>query len=295
MMINNDFPIIAHVMRGYLGRTETFIGNQINILRNYRSVIFCHHQLNGHGYPQDNVISVVNNLPHGIRIFDRIAYSSARILLPMAVDILVEQASKLSVSLIHFHFLVDARFFLSLKRKTGLPAIASAYGYDVSSFPRWYKGYGMRYLKPLFTEIEFFLAMSQDMKKDMINLGFPEEKIIVHYHGIDTKRFLYPERKYSDKDGVNILVCGTLEIKKAQHLVLKALRSVEKQRMTEKNFHITFVGDGPMRHYLERQVRDYGWEKKVTFAGFIPHYKEDLVSEYKKADIFSLPSITVKE
>jgi colanic acid/amylovoran biosynthesis glycosyltransferase len=289
-------PVVAHVMRGYLGRTETFIGNQVFSLENYRPIILCHHRIDGHSYPFDDIVSINDIIPKHSRVLDSLVYRSARILTPMSANALFRHAISSSTCIIHFHYLVDARFFLPFKRIVGLPTLVSAYGYDVSSFLKRYWGYGKKYLKPLFDETEFFIAMSQDMKQDMINLGCPEEKIIIHYHGIDTKRFAYPERIYTNnKDEVRILICGTLEIKKAQHLVLEALRLIEQRQMTKQRFHVILVGDGPMRSYLERQVTGYGWENIVTFAGHIPHHEQRLDKEYQKADIFSLASnITVK-
>ncbi len=294
-MKENEIPVVAHLVRGYLAHTETFIGNQLVALHDYSPVVLCHHLVDGHGYPQDNVASVISLLSPRSRIFDALVYRSMRVLTSTATNALARRAISWSARLFHFHYLVDARFFLSLKRHTGLPALVSAYGYDVSWFPKRYWGYGNRYLKPVFNEIELFIAMSQDMKQDMISIGCPEEKIIVHYYGTDAKLFACSERRYDDKDVVNILVCGTLEVKKAQHIVLEALRVVEQRSMAKRRFHVTLVGDGPMRSQLERQVTDYGWQDVVTFAGFIPYHTGRLMTEYQNADIFSLPSITVKD
>ena len=289
-----EIPVVAHVMRGYLARTETFIGNQIVTAETYQSIVLCHHRVEGHSYPLDNIASVSDLLSPCARLVDSLCYRAVRKLAPSAANMLARHAITSHVCLLHFHYLVDARFFLPLKHNTGLPSLVSAYGYDVSSFPREYLGYGKRYLKPLFNNIELFVAMSQDMRRDLVSLGCPEERIVVHYYGADTRRFVYPERKYHDNYEVNILVCGTLEIKKAQHLVLEALRLVEQRKMAKRRFRVTLVGSGPMRPRLEQQVTDYGWGDVVTFTGHIPHHQQNLIEEYRRADIFSLPSITVK-
>ena len=289
----DDRPKVAHVLRGYLATTETFIGNQIVSLREFQPIVLCHYRVNGHSYPVPNLVSVDELLPLHLRVVDSIAYK-ARLLSPAAARALARSVLQQKAQLIHFHYLVDARFFLELKRITGLPAMVSAYGYDVSSFPRKYGGYGRRYLRPLFDEIELFVAMSPDMRHDLIRLGCPDERIAVHYYGTDTRRFAYPERKHVDEDEIEILACGTLESKKAQHLTLEALRSADRRGMLKRRFRITFVGDGPMRSRLQRQVAKYGWQDRVTFMGHVPHHEEALVDTYRRADVFSLPSITVK-
>lgn len=281
-------------MRGFMGPTETFIGNQIITLKRYRPVVFCHHRIQNVSYPINNVYCAQELLPPLFRQVGNLSYRVARFLPSMSAKVLVEQVRAESVRLLHFHYLVDARFFLSLKRLTQLPAVVSVYGYDVSSFPHLLWGYGLRYLKPVFQEMDYFIAMSQDMRKDLVTLGCLSDKIIVHYYGTDTRRFAYPEREYIDKDEVIILACGTLEIKKAQHLILQALRLVEQRKMANRRFRVEFIGDGPMRLSLEKQVAEYGWQDRVTFFGHIPHHEDRLIQTYRQADIFSLPSITVK-
>jgi colanic acid/amylovoran biosynthesis glycosyltransferase len=193
------------------------------------------------------------------------------------------------VRLLHYHFLTDARFFLGIKRKTGLPAIVSAYGYDVSSFPAAWKGIGLRYIRPVFDRIDCVLAMTEDMKRDLIALGCPEGRIRVHYHGINTRRFQYLERNYQDDGLPTVLSCGRFVPKKGQARLLEALRRIDRRG---RRFRLVLVGDGPLRRNLEQVVSSYGWEHCVTFAGHLPHIGPELVSQYQKANIFALPSTT---
>ena len=129
-------PAVAHIIRAYLARTETFVGNQIATLERYRPVVFCHHRLPNPGYPVDDVCILQQLLAPVPRLVDRAGYRLARYLPPFSARLLAERARGESVRLLHFHYLVDARFFLALKRLTGLPAVVAAYGYDVSAFPR---------------------------------------------------------------------------------------------------------------------------------------------------------------
>jgi colanic acid/amylovoran biosynthesis glycosyltransferase len=127
-------------------------------------------------------------------------------------------------------------------RRTGLPAIASAYGYDVTLFPRQYKGLGLRYLRPVFDRLDCVLAMSDDMRDDLLKLGCPAAKVEVHYHGSPTGRFEYPERHYGTTEPLTILCCARLEPIKGQHLVLEALRRLA--RGPRVDWRLVFVGTG---------------------------------------------------
>jgi colanic acid/amylovoran biosynthesis glycosyltransferase len=142
--------------------------------------------------------------------------------------------------------------------------------------------------------MDCFIAMSKDMRQDLTQIGCPENKIIVHYYGIDTDRFAYPERTYPEKRVVNILVCGTLEPKKAQDRVLQALHLWEQSGQSSYSFTVTFMGDGPLRPKLESLVHSFGWQDRVRFLGHVPYHEPRLVEEYRQADIFTLPSITIK-
>jgi colanic acid/amylovoran biosynthesis glycosyltransferase len=150
----------------------------------------------------------------------------------------------------------------------------------------------VNYLKPIFGEMDCFIAMSDDMRRDLIGIGCPEEKIVVHYHGIDTDRFSFPERTYPDRDRVNILLCGRIEPKKAHAHVLRALRMWEERARRPGTFEVTIMGSGPLREPLEKLVHDYGWQDRVRLLGHVPHGDPRLVDEYRRADIFAQPSVT---
>lgn len=290
-----EHPTVAHVVRGFLAPTETFISNQIRTLTRYRPLVLCHHRRPGLAHTFADVYAVADELPPWSRTVDRLMYRGLRRLPAASAQLLAAQARAQDARLLHIHYLVDARFFLALKRLTRLPVVVSGYGYDVSSFPRAAWGYGRRYLQPIFDELDCFIAMSHDMRRDLMRLGCPEHKIVVHYYGTDTDRFIYSDRTYRDTPSVKILMCGTLEPKKAQDRVLQALRLWEQRTPGGPSFQVTFMGNGPLRPRLEKLVTNYGWRDRVRFLGHVPYDSERLVAEYRAADIFTLPSVTLGE
>ncbi len=287
-----DKPVVAHLIRSYRAPTETFIYYQLKFLQSFKPIVFCHKKNKNDQNSINNIFASMEMLKGYHKKFAHYSYKMFRHLTSKECEIFKEIISQHNTKLLHFHYAVDARYFLRLKRKLHLPSVVSLYGYDVSSFPRLYLGYGRSYLKPIYEEIDKFLAMSEDMRKDLIKLGCPEKKIIIHYYGVEVQSFAFPERKYEDKDVVNILMVGTLEVKKAQHIVLTALRSIEKY--LKNKFTVSIVGSGPMSKHLHKMVREYSWNEKVKFFGFIPYGSEELIKVYRNADIFALPSTTVK-
>jgi colanic acid/amylovoran biosynthesis glycosyltransferase len=181
---------------------------------------------------------------------------------------------------------------IGLQRRTALPALASAYGYDVSMFPRALGGLGRRYLRRVFDRLDCVLAMSEDMREDIIALGCPATKVAVHYYGSDTVRFRVPERVHAGTAGLTILCAGRLERYKGQELVLEALRRLGPV-VLDRDLRLVFVGDGSSRPRLEGMVAQFGWSDRVTFAGHVAHERAALVEHYRDADLFVHPSFTL--
>ena len=284
---------VGHFVRGFLHPTETFIRNQIKSLTRYEPKVYCHHFLQENTHLDFDVVSVLEILPKQKRLLQYWAYKLSKTLLPGSARIIAEHLMKKGIKILHFHYLVEARFYLPIMRYLKLPTIVSGYGWDVSSFPLKKFGYGRKYIQPIFREMDLFIAMSEDMRRDMMKIGCPDSKIVVHYFGNEINRFVFPERQYKYKTELRILFCGRLAGKKAPHLVLNALKILEDEKNNMPDWKLVFVGDGPLRGLLEAKVSEFGWNDKVDFIGHIPYHDIRFVEEYKKADIYILPSMTV--
>ena len=186
---------------------------------------------------------------------------------------------------LHAHFAVDAAYFIDLKRSWGSPLVVSCYGYDVSSFPHQYLGLGRHYLHRVWQSADVVLAMSNDMRFSLLQLGCPSEKIRVHYHGIDLTRFVFQSRT-STSDQVIILFVGSLDVeKKGVEYLIRAFAEVANRR---PHVQLRLIGKG--QENAEKLVRSFGLENKVSFGGFVRH--DQLPAEYAAADIFCHPSVT---
>ncbi|MEM4314618.1 MAG: glycosyltransferase family 4 protein [Candidatus Pacearchaeota archaeon] len=274
---------VLHLERKFTSKTETFIVNQINTIKNFNVIVATTKKL--------------NNLNCDKQVIEplKVSYISrtGKYLSNKTALSLFEAIKQFKVDIIHIHYLVDALFFLKLIDKFNLPKIVSCYGYDVSSFPNRFLGIGRLLLKKVFDKCDYFLAMSNDMKSDLLKLGCPKEKIIVHYYGTDVKRFYYPDRKYKNNSKIKLLIVGTVEEKKAQHLVIMALSRIIKDYI---NIELHIVGgDGGYLSKCQRLVEKYNLGKNVFFHGFIPHNSNELLNFYKNSDIFLLTSITLND
>lgn len=273
---------VLQLERKFTSKTETFIVNQINTIKNYNVIVatICDTKL----LPCEKQTIT----PQNISFISR----SAKYLSSKTANDLYRQLKKYRIDLIHTHYLVDAIFFSKLTKLFSVPKICSAYGYDVTSFPNHFWGLPNLFMKNIFQEYDHFLAMSDDMKNDLLKIGCPDRKIKVHYYGTDIKRFLINQRDYEIIGKIKMLSVGTIEEKKAQHLVIEALSKINKQ-ISDFEYHI--VGSGDYLKICKQKVTEIWLSDKVIFHGYIPHYEDRLVKFYQDADIFILPSITLKD
>jgi len=193
------------------------------------------------------------------------------------------------VDILHFHYGTDAGVFIDSITQSNIPSVVSFYGYDCSSFPTWYFGYGRRYLQKVFKYTDYCLAMSEDMKSDLLDIGCPEHKIIVHYYGTDVENFHY-ERKYGTKNDVIFLIVGSLVLQKGHIFLLQAL--TKARQITNRDIMLRIVGTGYLESELKNIVRKNDLGKCVHFVGPLKYLSKEFLSEFYNADVFVHPSVT---
>lgn len=193
---------------------------------------------------------------------------------------------------------VDAQFFFPdgpaaaiLAGELGLPLSIKARGSDIHFW-----GQRPRALEQMLRaakQAAGLLAVSHALRRDMAMLGMPEDKIAVHYTGLDRERFHPMERKAARAlvsaipelgiwvDGPLIVTPGSLIAIKGQRLAIGAL-----EHLPEVHLALAGVGEdeAALRQFaLERRVAD-----RVQFLGQVSH---DLLPQlFSAADAIVLPS-----
>jgi len=142
--------------------------------------------------------------------------------------------------------------------------------------------------------IRFFdriVAVSKEVKKDMLRYKIPEEKIRVIDNGIALERF---EKVVETKDIKNQLgfeeniriigTIGSLGMEKGHVYLLEAARQILD---VIKGLKFLIIGDGPLRKQLEEKSEKLGIREHVIFMG----RRKDIPELLMAMDIFVLPSI----
>jgi len=278
---------VIHLRRTILPPTETFIYSQLIHLPPEKAVVLTRDVQNLESFHGLTVSAFSQESENWHKCWSRFNYRIFRRMTKFERDFYVREILAFKPDLLHVHFAVDAAYFSNVWRQVHLPVVVSCYGYDISSFPNRYGGWGGHYLQKVWRFASLILAMSNDMREDLLRLGCPDEKIRVHYHGINLERFKYVDRG-SDVKKVRILFVGSLTRRKGVEDILRAFAQIAKQRPQTE---LRFVGSGVIRSNLEQMARSWGLESRVSFAGFIEHKK--LQDELSFAHIFCHPSRTL--
>lgn len=164
---------------------------------------------------------------------------------------LSRQLKPLKPQLIHAHFGVCGTLALPLATMLKVPLIVTFHGFDASMTDDYARRSSITtrvYLRrrdQLKHKASRFIAVSDFIKGKLVKQGFPEDKICVHYIGIDTDRF-QPDPTIERRPAV--LFVGRLVEKKGCEYLIRAMSAVQQQ---VPDAELVIIGDGPLRHQLE--------------------------------------------
>lgn len=196
-------------------------------------------------------------------------------------------ASENQINLMHCHG-YKSNFYGLLAGKKWIPIVTTNHNWLTSHWKlRAYRRFDSLLIR-YFTRI---IAVSDGVRKEMLRYGVPKEKIRVIDNGIDLTRFgdtRSPEairEEFGIKKGVTVIgTVGNLGAEKGHVYLLQAAKGIVHSVGTVK---FVFVGDGPMRVYLEHEALALGIRDNVIFTGF----RTDVPTLLSAMDIFVLPSV----
>lgn len=192
--------------------------------------------------------------------------------------------------LVHAHFGPDGLSALDLAQHLNVPLVTTLHGYDVSRTRRALLLSGRlswaRYAlgrRRLMRDGDLFLAVSGAVRRMAIQRGFPADRTITHYLGVDLAAFVPGDAD----DGETILHVGRLVEKKGTSVLIEAFA---RMRAARPQARLVIIGDGPRRRSLERLAAKVGVGEAVRFLG---SRQQAVVAEWmRRAALLAVPSVT---
>lgn len=193
------------------------------------------------------------------------------------------------IELIHAHYGPGGLRILNLAKDTNIPLLTTFHGNDASAMLR--KAVYVNSLRELFN-YSYIITVSEFLRKRLIRLGAPEEKVICHYIGTDLTKFRFTEHqpvieKVKRGDKLSFLQVSNFVEKKGHRYTIEAFNIYLKEY---PNSELLLAGDGPTRMAMVDLVRTLNLDGKVQFLGAVS--PETVAELMRNSDVFVHHSIT---
>lgn len=186
--------------------------------------------------------------------------------------------------------IIDAEFFypdgpaaMRLARDFDVPFSIKARGADIHYWGS--RPACRRQMLEAAARADGMLAVAASLQRDMAKLGMPEDRIRVHYTGVDLDRFHPVDRAAAKaKLGVTgplLISLGALIPRKAHHLVIEAMQDLPGATLL-------VVGEGSERPRYEALIAALGLADRVRLTGNRPH--TEIPNLLAAADVMALAS-----
>lgn len=160
-------------------------------------------------------------------------------------------------AVLHAHFGSSALPASTMARTLGIPLVVTYHGMDITVAARNEAEVERR--RRGFAAADAVIAVSRFIADALRRAGCPDDKITLHYIGVDTERFTPGAAPRSTTD---VLFVGRLVEKKG---VTHLMRAMQEVRRTMPDARLVLAGDGALRQSLEQEARERA--VPATFLG----------------------------
>lgn len=276
-------PNIAIFSGRLLPHSETFIRTQAEGIKQFTPYYLGARFVNGLTLPRER--SLVVNSGGTLGAVQEVLFKSFGF-----APQFYQKVRQLNPALIHAHFGPCGALALPLAQTLKLPLIVTYHGFDAMMTDEYARQDSIStrvYLKrkdALKKEAQLFIAVSEFIRSTLIKKGFPDEKIRVHYIGVNTDFF---QPNPSLKREPIVLFVGRLTEKKGCEYIIRAVSEVKK---VAEDVKLVIVGDGNLREELEKLAAKL--LKQYQFLGLQPI--DEVKRWMNRSKILAVPSITAQ-
>lgn len=171
---------------------------------------------------------------------------------------------------------------LLVKNLTGIPYSMEGHAYDV------FQNGGAWLLRRKIKEAEFVRTSSESTRRHLLEFADEGGKLILVRRGLDKKPPMSEIRK--SRIPLRILSVGRLIEKMGYFDQLRVYSEILAEGI---DFNVRIIGGGPLLRPLERLIRKFGLEEKVTLLG--SRTFDSVIEQLTWADLFVYTGIISKD
>lgn len=281
-------PTVAHFRHTWFAPTETFLHTTISACRATRPLLVGYARGDATAFPHEG--PAVFLYPTG-SWRERVVRLRQRLLGPRGHTRFERRATfealrEAEASVLHAHFGDTGVALLGIRRRTALPLVTTFYGHDASARsddPVW-----RAELAELFAEGTLFLVEGPHLRRRLVELGCPADKVAIQRIAIRTRRYPFRQRRPKPRgEPVRLFFCARFREKKGLAYALEALACA---RARHPDVVLRVAGDGPLRADVESRIARLGLAPHVQLINMIS--QAQMLEEMDAADLFVQPSVT---
>lgn len=188
------------------------------------------------------------------------------------------------IDLVFTEYGPTASAVIQVLNKLSIPVVIHFHGYDVYHQPTVVKH--KKNYEQLIKLGAHAIAVSKEMKQELIRWGFPEDRVIYSPCGCHSRFVKLPTQ--NQRQG--FIAVGRMVEKKGPLFTIQAFELALQQGLQDE---LTFIGDGPLLAECQRYVDDNQLSGSIHFLG---HQSHDFVlDKMLRSKIFLQHSVTSAE
>ncbi len=170
-----------------------------------------------------------------------------------------------------------------------IPVVIACRGSDINYLTR--HRLHRRLIRWTLNNADRVLSVSEALKREIVALGVPDEKVVVTPNGVEREKFKMISKRSAQRSlalttGPRYIVSvSRLSREKGLDILVRAFA-----RLSNRNAHLLLVGEGRERQNLENLCAQLGVADRVTLVGDRPN--DEIPLWLNAADLFVLPSRT---
>lgn len=194
-----------------------------------------------------------------------------------------------NIKVLHLHTAADGSFW----RKAQLVKLRHFFHKKVilhihaSRFKDFYNDSSAKkriWIKNVLTEVDVLIVLSESWKQRFIDLGMPENKIVILHNITPYPTIMSAARKKNDEK-THFLFLGEIGQRKGVFDIIRGIAMKKEQFLGHMELKI---GGNKNEEKLKKQIKDFNIQEIVTFEGWVSGNKKLELLNW--ADVFILPS-----